>query len=81
MSAMNWFHAAQITKERLAQWQKRNEGDRIVCTPILLMNIGHGEKHSGEVVLNMVDDVKLEFVKAALLKAVDVVERQIREGN
>lgn len=78
---MSPFAAAEITKDRLRLWQKRNEREQMACTPAVLVNIRHEEAHLGQVVLNITEDVSLEQVYALLVRAAADVAVEMKRGN
>jgi len=67
--------AQAITKERLYQWRKRNAESNTMTTPIVLVNIIHGDK-SG-VVLNITQDANLSDVLKLLQIATQQVHNEI----
>lgn len=71
--------ATQITKDRLYQWRKRNESEGVACTPVVLINVIHGEK-SG-IVLNIVPESPLGDILKILQMAVVQVENKLKEMN
>jgi len=70
-----------VSKQRLQQWRQRNAESGEITTPIMLVNVIHGEK-SG-LVLNISQDSPLEDVLKLLQIAAQQVEGTIkaREGN
>lgn len=74
---MSQSTAVQITKDRLRIWQRRNEKEQHVCTPMMLVNVCHDAKHSGQVIINTTEDMDIDTIRASLLKAVAEIDRQI----
>lgn len=64
--------AAIITKDRVRVWQKTNERKGLAITPVLLVNVGHGEQN-GQIHLNVTEDMPMKaivaFLEAALAHA------------
>ena len=70
---MTPFACAQISKDRLRLWQKRNEKDGYACTPAILVNITHDER-AGSLIVNTVEDLTDEEVIQLLRRAADELE-------
>ena len=77
---MTAFAAAQISKDRLTQWQRRNAREQIVCTPAVLVNLTQGDQ-CGQIVLNTVEDLSDEQVLCILQRAVRVLSGKIQRDN
>lgn len=78
---MNWFHASQITKQRLGLWQKRLENEKVAATPAVLVSVRHEKEHLGEIVISTTEDLPDNLILAALKKAVADLERPQPERN
>lgn len=76
---MTAFAAAQISKDRLRLWQKRNEHEGIACTPAILVSLRHDD--GGTLILNTVEEQDLsdEFLRGLLLMAADELQKRIEK--
>jgi len=78
---MTPFAAAQITKDRLRLWQKRNEKENRVCTPVVLLSVTHFPASGGEMVINTVEDLTDEQIEKLLQGALILLQKRRQQGN
>lgn len=78
---MTPYAAAQITKDRLRLWQKRNERANYCATPALLVSINHEEGKSGQLILNTVEDLSDTDIVLLLEAAAKLMKENIERKN
>jgi hypothetical protein len=61
-----------ITRERLAEWRPLLAAS--CCTPAVLVGIGHGPLHSGEVHICVPDGLPTDYVVSLLKKVIRKLE-------
>ena len=69
----------RISKERLRDWLQRNQNSPEMVTPIVLVNVIHGDKTG--VVLNMSKDAPLPNVFKILVIAAEQVQKEMERRN
>jgi len=79
---MTKFASIQISADRLTLWRRRNEREKLVTTPMLLVSAIHDAPPSAPTVAcNITEDIPLEDVRLLLLAAIKQIDETIKRGN